>query len=98
VAGRALNRSRRKVPRRYKQNWPDAKSCLPRLPSTSERLGRSHVDGLEVLVNAQHHGQRPEDRPALAGKLLKDMGYERVYNLGAFKDWAESGAPIDKAS
>jgi rhodanese-related sulfurtransferase len=35
-------------------------------------------------------------RSALAGKLLKDMGYERVYNLGAFKDWAESGGPIDK--
>jgi rhodanese-related sulfurtransferase len=35
-------------------------------------------------------------RSALAGKLLKDLGYERVYNLGAFKDWAESGGAIDK--
>jgi rhodanese-related sulfurtransferase len=35
-------------------------------------------------------------RSALAGKVLKDMGYERVYNLGAFKDWAESGAPVEK--
>jgi rhodanese-related sulfurtransferase len=35
-------------------------------------------------------------RSALAGKALKDMGYERVYNLGAFKDWAESGAPVEK--
>ena len=26
-------------------------------------------------------------RSALAGKLLKDMGYNSVYNLGAFKDW-----------
>ena len=26
-------------------------------------------------------------RSALAGKLLKDMGYENVYNLGGFKDW-----------
>jgi rhodanese-related sulfurtransferase len=32
-------------------------------------------------------------RAALAGKLLKDMGYENVYNLGAFKDW--TGA-VDK--
>jgi hypothetical protein len=24
------------------------------------------------------------------------MGYERVYNLGAFKDWAESAGAIDK--
>jgi rhodanese-related sulfurtransferase len=35
-------------------------------------------------------------RSALAGKLLKDLGYDRVYNLGAFKDWAESGGAIDK--
>jgi rhodanese-related sulfurtransferase len=26
-------------------------------------------------------------RAALAGKLLKDMGYDDVYNLGGFKDW-----------
>lgn len=35
-------------------------------------------------------------RAALAGKVLKDMGYDRVYNLGAFKDWAESGGTLDK--
>jgi rhodanese-related sulfurtransferase len=35
-------------------------------------------------------------RSALSGKMLKDMGYERVYNLGAFKDWAESGGAVDK--
>jgi rhodanese-related sulfurtransferase len=35
-------------------------------------------------------------RAALAGKVLKDLGYERVNNLGAFKDWAESGGAIDK--
>jgi rhodanese-related sulfurtransferase len=35
-------------------------------------------------------------RSALSGKVLKDMGYERVYNLGAFKDWAESGGPVEK--
>ena len=26
-------------------------------------------------------------RAALAGKVLKDMGYEKVYNVGGFKDW-----------
>jgi rhodanese-related sulfurtransferase len=26
-------------------------------------------------------------RAALAGKLLKEMGYDDVYNLGSFKDW-----------
>jgi rhodanese-related sulfurtransferase len=35
-------------------------------------------------------------RSALSGKLLKDMGYDRVYNLGAFKDWVEGGGAIDK--
>jgi rhodanese-related sulfurtransferase len=30
-------------------------------------------------------------RSALAGKTLKEMGYERVFNLGAFKDAAEAG-------
>jgi rhodanese-related sulfurtransferase len=35
-------------------------------------------------------------RSALSGKLLKDLGYARVYNLGAFKDWAEAGGAVDK--
>jgi len=35
-------------------------------------------------------------RSALAGKVLKDMGYSQVFNMGAFKDWAESGGPVDK--
>jgi rhodanese-related sulfurtransferase len=35
-------------------------------------------------------------RAALAGKLLKDMGYGQVFNVGSFKDWVESGGAIDK--
>ena len=35
-------------------------------------------------------------RAALAGKALKDMGYMQVYNMGAFKDWAESGGAIER--
>jgi len=35
-------------------------------------------------------------RAALAGKMLKDLGYERVYNLGGLKDWVDSGGAIDK--
>jgi rhodanese-related sulfurtransferase len=35
-------------------------------------------------------------RAALAGKLLKDMGYEKVYNLGGFKDWVEAGGKVEK--
>ena len=35
-------------------------------------------------------------RAALSGKVLKDVGYERVYNLGGFKDWADSGGAVEK--
>ena len=35
-------------------------------------------------------------RSALAGKVLKDLGYDQVYNLGGFKDWAESGGAVEK--
>ena len=35
-------------------------------------------------------------RSALAGKTLKDMGYNDVRNLGDFKDWLEAGGPVEK--
>jgi hypothetical protein len=35
-------------------------------------------------------------RSALAGKVLKEMSYSQVFNMGAFKDWANSGGPIEK--
>jgi rhodanese-related sulfurtransferase len=49
-----------------------------------------------------HNAEFQKDRPvilycasggrsALSGKVLKDMGYERVYNLGGFKDASEAG-------
>jgi rhodanese-related sulfurtransferase len=34
-------------------------------------------------------------RSALSGKVLKELGYTEVYNLGAFKDWVENGGQID---
>jgi rhodanese-related sulfurtransferase len=37
-------------------------------------------------------------RSALSGKTLKDMGYDKVYNLGQFKEWVESGGKVDKPS
>ena len=36
-------------------------------------------------------------RSALAGKTLRDMGYAEVYNLGSFKDAAQSGFPGEPA-
>lgn len=35
-------------------------------------------------------------RAALAGKLLLDMGYAEVWNLGGFKDWKEGGGPVQE--
>ncbi|MBI5111603.1 MAG: rhodanese-like domain-containing protein [Rhodovulum sp.] len=35
-------------------------------------------------------------RSALAAKTLKEMGYTQVFNLGAFKDWAESGGAVEQ--
>jgi rhodanese-related sulfurtransferase len=37
-------------------------------------------------------------RSALSGKTLKDMGYDKVYNLGQFKEWVDSGGKVDKPS
>ncbi|HEU0223682.1 MAG TPA: rhodanese-like domain-containing protein [Paracoccaceae bacterium] len=36
-------------------------------------------------------------RSALGGKALLEMGYPNVRNLGAFKDWAEKGLPVEAA-
>ena len=36
-------------------------------------------------------------RAALSGQALKEMGYDEVYNLGGFNDWAESGGAVEKA-
>ena len=36
-------------------------------------------------------------RSALAGKLLKDMGYSQVYNVGGFKDWVDAGGVVEKS-
>jgi len=47
--------------------------------------------GKTVLVYCASGG-----RSALSGKVLKDFGFNNVYNLGAFKDWAESGGAVEK--
>jgi rhodanese-related sulfurtransferase len=37
-------------------------------------------------------------RSALAGKALKDLGYDRVFNLGGFKDAADQGFATEKSN
>ena len=34
-------------------------------------------------------------RSALVGKVLKDMGYENVRNLGGFKGWVDAGGEVE---
>src|SRR3546814_7864077 len=36
-------------------------------------------------------------RSALAGRVLRALGYDKVYNLGGFKSWAEAGLPVEPA-
>ncbi|MGH6672294.1 MAG: rhodanese-like domain-containing protein, partial [Xanthobacteraceae bacterium] len=52
---------------------------------------KNFAKGKTVIVYCASGG-----RSALAGKTLKELGYDRVYNLGGFKDWADSGGAIDK--
>jgi rhodanese-related sulfurtransferase len=59
----------------------------PELPS----YDKNFAGGKTVIVYCASGG-----RAALAGKLLRDMGYGEVYNAGGFKDWADSGIAIDK--
>jgi len=58
----------------------------PESPYHDKRFSRTGT----VIVYCASGG-----RSALAGKVLKDMGYDHVYNLGAFKDWAESGGSLE---
>ena len=44
----------------------------------------------EVLVVCAAGGMA-----ALTGRTLKEMGYERVYNIGGFSSWAEAGGPVE---
>ena len=59
----------------------------PDLPSHDPNFAKDK----DVIVYCASGG-----RAALAGKLLKDLGYERVYNLGGFQDWADSGGAVEK--
>ena len=52
---------------------------------------QSFAKGKKVIVYCAAGG-----RAALSGQALKEMGYDEVYNLGGFGDWAKSGGAVDK--
>ena len=58
----------------------------PQSPYYDERFDRSKP----IIVYCASGG-----RSALSGKVLKDMGYQKVFNLGAFKDWAAAGGEVE---
>jgi rhodanese-related sulfurtransferase len=82
------------------------------LAQSGKAAGSRHIPRGSLEMKADLTGQSADknfalDRPvivhcgaggraALAGKLLKDMGYEKVFNLGGLKDWAESGGEVEK--
>ncbi|UWR04143.1 rhodanese-like domain-containing protein [Ruegeria conchae] len=61
------------------------------LPSHDPELRKDRV----IILHCASGG-----RAALAGKLLKDMGFSHVYNLGGYSDWVEGGGetigPMDR--
>ncbi len=83
----------------------------PELEKSGKVAGARHVSRgmLEFRADASTPYHDPEfrkDRPiilycasggrsVLSGKVLQDMGYEKVYNLGAFKDWVEAGGETE---
>ncbi|MEL0436405.1 rhodanese-like domain-containing protein [Phycobacter sp. K97] len=59
----------------------------PASPFHDETLKKDRI----ILLHCASGG-----RAALAGKLLKDMGYASVYNTGGLSDWASAGAAIEE--
>lgn len=84
----------------------------PELQASGRAAGSHHIPRgmLEFRADPDTPFHDPElrfDRPvvlhcasggraALAGKLLKDMGYGEVYNIGGLKDWAAGGGKVSE--
>ena len=83
----------------------------PELEASGKIAGALHVSRgmLEFRADPKspyHHPEFSKDktvlvycasggRSALSGKVLVDLGYQNVRNLGAFKDWVESGGAVE---
>ena len=86
----------------------------PELLASGKARGAAHVSRgmLEFRADSAapyHDAQFRKDRPiilycasggraALGGQTLQGMGFERVYNLGGFKDWVEGGGAVEPVS
>lgn len=70
-------------------------------------VSRGMLEFRADAATAYHNPEFQTDRPvilycasggraAMAGKLLQEMGYGQVYNMGGFKDWAEAGGEVEQ--
>lgn len=82
----------------------------PELAASGRAVGSHHVsrgtlefsaDPASATAESELHPDRviilhcaAGGRAALAGKVLKDMGYKEVYNLGGLKDWVQGGGAL----
>lgn len=82
----------------------------PELERSGRAIGSHHIPRgmLEFRADANTPFHDPElrkdrviilhcasgGRAALAGKLLSDMGFAQVFNLGGFDDWKNAGCPV----
>ena len=79
---------------RWRVPYTSRAVCWNFVPTPSRRYhDKNFVKDKTLILYCASGG-----RSALGGKVLKDMGYDRVYNLGAFKEWADSGGVVDKLS
>lgn len=85
----------------------------PELVSAGKLTGAVHVSRGMIEFHADpstpyHNAEFRTDRPiilycasggrsALAAKSLQDLGYQRTYNLGGFKDAADGGFETESA-
>jgi rhodanese-related sulfurtransferase len=82
----------------------------PELAASGKAAGSHHIPRGMVEFRADptspsHDPELRPDRPvilhcasggrsALAGKLLVDMGYSKVFNIGGLKDWKDGGGEV----
>jgi len=83
----------------------------PEVEKSGKAAGALHISRGMLEFRADdatqyHNPELRKDRPvllycasggrsALSGKLLQDMGYQKVYNIGGFKDWVDGGGEVE---
>ena len=72
----------------------------------AHRIARGMMEFVADPATAYHNEALQKDadlylicgaggQAALAGKTLKDMGFENVTNIGGFGDWKEAGGAVE---